>query len=80
MITNEQILELAKQHLEIFAVDDGADCAFSDFTATKEQLIEFALRIADIEYDRGFDDGWESRADAEYMLALSKSGLVGEPQ
>jgi hypothetical protein len=27
--------------------------------------IEFGARVADIEYDRGFDDGWESRADAE---------------
>ena len=27
--------------------------------------IDFAQRVAEIEYERGFDDGWESRADAE---------------
>ena len=32
---------------------------------TEEELLKFALQVADIEYDRGFDDGWESRADAE---------------
>ena len=76
MITNEQILELAKT------------CGFDSFTPEdrvywecwEEQLIEFAQRVADIEYDRGFDDGWESRASAEHMLELSKSGLVGDPQ
>ena len=52
------------------------------YRLTKEfdDLIEFAQRVADIEYDRGFDDGWESRASAEHMLELSKSGLVGDPQ
>jgi hypothetical protein len=76
IMTNEQILELAREHLEEFDTDNGADCVWSDFAATKEQLIEFALAIADIEYDRGFDDGWESRAESEYL----NSGLIGEPQ
>jgi len=79
-MTNEQILELAKT------------CGFDDFSPEdgvywecwKEQLIEFARRIyqegVNYEYDRGFDDGWESRADAERALALSKSELVGDPQ
>ena len=40
-MTNEQILELAKEHLEEF--DRG-------------QLIEFAREIAKIEYNRGWKD------------------------
>ena len=56
MITDEQILEIAEKYLDVFP---------DDVTATKKQLIEFAQRVAEIEYERGFDDGWESRADAE---------------
>ena len=67
-MTNEQILELASQHLRFF--EDGY--RGTEWSGTPEQLLKFALQVADIEYDRGFDDGWESRADAERMLALSK--------
>lgn len=58
-MTKEQIIKLAKEHLDVSAVD-------------KEKLVKFALKVADIEYDRGFDDGWESRADAEKELKRSK--------
>ena len=34
MITDEQILELAKEHLEHFSFDNGAECAWTDFAAT----------------------------------------------
>lgn len=64
LMTTEQILELAKEHLEEFDIDDGAECAWSDFAATKEQLIEFAQQIAEIEYNRG----WKDREEVEYSL------------
>lgn len=38
--------------------------------------IEFGARVAEIAYEQGYDDGWESRAESEYM----NSGLVGDPQ
>jgi hypothetical protein len=65
IMTDEQIIALAKEHLEVLVADDDEMEFPTDFAATKEQLIEFAQRIADIEYDRGFDGGWENRADAE---------------
>jgi hypothetical protein len=73
MITNEQILEIASQHLY-------CNMSVVEWSGKSEDILKFALSIADIEYDRGFDDGWESRANAEHMLELSKSGLVGDPQ
>ena len=67
MITTEQILELAKEHLEDFSFnfsfDNGAECAWADFAATREQLIDFAQKI----YEEGYENGWGSRADAEYF-------------
>jgi hypothetical protein len=66
MITNEQIIELAKTcGFEEFIGerDDETDGVYYQFW--EDQLLKFALQVADIEYDRGFDDGWESRADAE---------------
>lgn len=44
MITNEQILQIAREHLEEFP---------DDFNATREQLIAFAIEI----YFEGFDEG-----------------------
>jgi hypothetical protein len=52
-MTDEQIIELAKEHLEVLVADDDEMEFPTDFAATKEQLIAFAQRIADIEYDRG---------------------------
>ena len=56
MITNEKILELAREHLEEFDTDNGAECAWSDFTATREQLLNFANEI----YNEGHEDGWDA--------------------
>lgn len=67
-MTTEQILELAKEHLEEFDIDDGgAECAWSDFAATKEQLIEFAKRISEIEYNRGWKDRFRYDEEVEYF-------------
>jgi hypothetical protein len=76
MITTEKILEIAREHLEEFDTDNGAECAWSDFTATKEQLLRFANKI----YNEGHEDGWESRANAEYLNSSYPTGLVGDPQ
>ena len=73
MITNEKILEIASEHLR-------CNMSVEEWSGKSEDILNFALAIHDIEYDRGFDDGWESRADAERMLELSKSGLVGDAQ
>ena len=67
-MTNSEILKLAKTcGCESFAViqerNDERDGVYYQFW--EQQLLKFALQVADIEYDRGFDDGWESRADAE---------------
>lgn len=76
-MTEEQMIELW---------GDGSEFGMTSETigvmnnAFREVAMRFAQRVADIEYDRGFDDGWGSRADAEYMLASSKTGLVGDPQ
>lgn len=44
IITTEEILILAEQYMDVFP---------DDYTATKEQLIAFAHRIAFIAYDLG---------------------------
>ena len=67
MITNEQILQIASEHLEEYP---------NDFAATREQLIQFAQAI----YEMGNENGWESRADAEYLNSSYPTGLVGDPQ
>ena len=45
IMTDEQIIELAKEHLEVLVADDDEMEFPTDFAATKEQLIEFAQRI-----------------------------------
>jgi len=67
MITTEKILEIAREHLEEFP---------DDFAATREQLLRFAIEI----YNQGHEDGWESRADSEYLNSSYPTGLIGEPQ
>jgi hypothetical protein len=47
MILNEEILELARKHLDEFP---------DDFTATKEQLIAFAQKIYQMGYNEGSYD------------------------
>ena len=56
IMTNEQIIALAKEHLEVLVADDDEMEFPTDFAATKEQLIEFALAI----YEIGNENGWES--------------------
>jgi len=66
MITDQQILELAKTcECEAFAIiqernveRDGVCYQFWE-----EQLIEFARAI----YEMGNENGWESREEAEYL-------------
>ena len=48
MITTEQILEL-----EHFSSDNGAECAWTDFAATNEQLVAFAQAV----YGEGYNEG-----------------------
>lgn len=55
-MTNEQILELAQEHLELTAYEgnDDGDVEFpTDFSATAEQLLKFARAI----YEEGYDNG-----------------------
>jgi hypothetical protein len=65
MITNEQILQIAREHLEEFP---------DDFNATREQLIAFAQEI----YEMGNENGWESRAESEYLC--SSAPFVGDDE
>jgi len=66
MITDQQILELAKTcECEAFAIiqernveRDGVCYQFWE-----EQLIKFAREI----YEMGNENGWESREEAEYL-------------
>jgi len=53
MITTEKILELAEEHLEHFSSDNGAECAWTDFAATNEQLVAFAQAV----YGEGYNEG-----------------------
>ena len=76
MITNEKILELAREHLEVLIADDDEMSSPTDFAVTREQLIEFAQAI----YERGNENGWESRAESEYLNSSYPTGLVGDPQ
>ena len=55
-MTDEQIIALAKEHLEVLVADDDEMEFPTDFAATKEQLIAFALAI----YEIGNENGWES--------------------
>lgn len=79
MITDEQILELAKSYkFDEFVgeKDDETDGVY--WECWEEQLIEFARAIYKIGYDKGHDGGWEDRGIAE--SSTYPSGLVGDPQ
>jgi hypothetical protein len=54
-MTEEQILELAKKHLEVLVADDDEMKFPTDFAATKAQLITFADQI----YLTGWREGYE---------------------
>lgn len=60
-MTNEQILELAENYLEVLiSEDNGSGDRPTDFAATSEQLLKFALAIHEDGYNKGYDEGWES--------------------
>ena len=63
-MTEEQLLELWGDGSE-FGLSPNDELFMNN--AFREVAMKFAQRVADIEYERGFDDGWESRADAEYF-------------
>ena len=66
IMTNEQIIELAKEHLEVLVADDDEMEFPTDFAATKEQLIEFAQRIR-----RGTMITLDTLKDSVYALHLT---------
>ena len=53
-MTDEQIFELAENHLEVLIYEDnGCGDRPTDFAATSEQLLKFAREI----YEKGYSDG-----------------------
>ncbi len=53
-MTDEQIFELAENHLEVLIYEDnGCGDRPTDFAATSEQLLKFARAI----YEKGYSDG-----------------------
>lgn len=77
MITNERILELARTcGLEEFIGERDGETDGMCYQFWEEQFFRFANEI----YNVGHEDGWESRADAEYLNSSYPTGLVGEPQ
>ena len=69
MILDEEVLKLAKQHLE-WEVDEN-DETWINYFATSQHIIEFAKKI----YQMGYDDGcYETSHSTGY------TGLFGEPQ
>lgn len=66
MTTEEEILELAENFLEIGGIrDDGSPC---EFYGTKEQLVSFARLIDSRGYNLGYDNG----------VFDAKEGIFGE--
>jgi len=63
MITKEQILELAKTCGFNELIDENIEIDDEYWGCWEEQLIEFAQKI----YEEGYENGWGSRADAEYF-------------
>jgi|688.fasta_scaffold52836_10 hypothetical protein len=72
MITNEQILEIASQHLY-------CNMSVVEWSGKSEDILKFARAI----YEMGNENGWESREEAEYFNSsypTGPTGLVGDPQ
>ena len=69
MITNEQILELAREHLYVLT-------SVNEWYGKDEDILNFARAI----YEMGNENGWESRAESEYLNSSYPTGLVGDPQ
>jgi hypothetical protein len=74
MITEEQILELASSYLRELYSGDVGDVVWQPLQ--EDALLNFARAI----YEMGNENGWESRADAEYFNSSYPTGLVGDPQ
>ncbi len=68
MILDEEVLKLAKQHLE-WEVDEN-DETWIEYFATSQHIIAFAQKI----YQMGYADGW---CDGHKS---GSTGLFGEPQ
>lgn len=63
-MTDEQIIQLAQQHLEEeWCEEDGE--GWVEFAGTPQRLIEFARLI----YQTGFDSGMESYAEGQYLCS-----------
>ena len=74
MITNEEILELVRFHFE-----EGGSC--SEYYGTTKDFIDFARAMYEMGYEKGDENGWESREQAEYFNRSSyPTGLYGDPQ
>ncbi len=69
MITDEQILQIARENLYILT-------SVNEWCGEEGDILNFAQAIYKMGYDEGYDEGWESSAVSEYM----NSGLVGDPQ
>lgn len=69
MITDEQILQIAREHLYVLT-------SVNEWCGENEDILNFARAM----YELGNEDGWESRADAEYLNSSYPVELVGEPQ
>ena len=75
MITNEEILELVRFHFEEGGIRDNGSC--SEYYGTIKDFIDFARAM----YEKGDENGWESREQAEYFNRSSYlTGLYEDPQ
>ena len=62
-MTEEQIFEIAENHLEVLIYEDnGCGDRPTDFAATSEQLLKFAREI----YEEGREDESELYVDENY--------------
>ena len=73
MITDEQILQIAREHLYILT-------SVNEWCGEEGDILNFARAIYEIAYNEGHDEGWESREEAEYFNSSYPTGLVGDPQ
>jgi hypothetical protein len=73
MITDEQIFQIAREHLYILT-------SVNEWCGEDEDILNFARAIYEIAYNEGHDEGWESREEAEYFNSSYPTGLVGDPQ
>jgi len=70
MITDEQIFQIAREHLYVLT-------SVNEWCGEDENILNFARAI----YEMGNENGWESREEAEYFNRSSyPTGLVGDPQ